>query len=180
MHPQTHLAASWLVGVALPERRDRRLVAWAGVLPDIDGASLLWGVEAYGRWHHVLAHNLLAGVVAGTAVAAVARDRVKTAVLALVAFHLHLAFDLVGSGVGWTVSYLYPLSGGVFGVTWGWELRSWQNLVATLLFFGLSLGTAVAKRRSFVESFMPGVVDGAFCDLVARTWARLRSPRAPT
>jgi hypothetical protein len=58
MHPSSHLIVSWLVGQHLAERRDRLLVAYAGAAPDLDGLSLLAGVDAYGQWHHVLTHGL--------------------------------------------------------------------------------------------------------------------------
>jgi inner membrane protein len=174
MHLQTHLLASWSVGAALPERRDRRLVAWAGVLPDLDGLSVLWGVDAYGRWHHVLTHGLLAALATTALVALVARDRVRAALLALVAFHLHLALDLVGSGPGWVIVYLYPLSqGSIGGFPWAWELSSWPNLLFTAALVGVSLVTAVRWGRSFVESCAPVAVDVRFCALVVRIWARL-------
>jgi len=173
MHVQTHLAASWILGSALPERRDRRIIAWAGVLPDLDSLAIVWGAEAYGRWHHVVTHGLLAGVVVTLFAAAFGRMRVKVAILAFAAFHLHLIADLVGSGVGWTIVYLYPFSSWELGLTWGWELASWQNFVATLAFFAYSVRSAVVWRRSFVEACAPVVVDSAFCGLVSRTWARL-------
>jgi hypothetical protein len=51
MHPPSHLILSWLVGHRLPDRRDRRLVAWAGPAPDWDGLTILGGSEAYDQWH---------------------------------------------------------------------------------------------------------------------------------
>lgn len=66
MHVPTHLAISWLIGHSLVERRDRRLVAWSGVAPDLDALSLLAGPAAYSQYHHVLTHGLLAAFV-GTA-----------------------------------------------------------------------------------------------------------------
>lgn len=187
MHLQSHLAAAWIVGSALEHRRDRRLVAWAGVVPDLDGLAVLGGVDAFGRWHHVLTHGLLAAVVtAGVvlALAAPASDQVRpapwadpsrrrTALLAFAAFHLHLALDLLGSGAGWRIAYLHPFSSGDIGIAWGWALASWQNVLATMAFIGWSLRTAVTARRSFVEAWMPAAVDAAFCALVRRTWARI-------
>ncbi|MEZ0311375.1 MAG: metal-dependent hydrolase [Myxococcota bacterium] len=164
---------SWALGSTLPERRDRRLVAWSGVSPDVDGVSLLWGVDAYDRWHHVLTHGVVAAAFAAALAGAFARDRGRVAVLAFAAFHLHLACDLVGSGVGWTLTYFYPLSRHEFGIDWGWELSSWQNLAITLALLGFSLRTAVLHERSFVETWMPAFADAAFCALVRRTWRRI-------
>ncbi len=174
MHLQTHLMASWAIGSGLAERRDRRLVAWAGVVSDLDGLSLLWGLEAYVRWHHVLTHGLIAAAGTALVVWAGARDRLRAALLAFVGFHSHLVLDLAGSGSGWTIHYLFPSRALEVGVDWAWELSSWQNLVATMIFLAWSLRAAVVRERSFVESWAPAAVDLAFCGLVRRAWRRLR------
>ena len=42
MSPLTHLIGSWLVAAATTNNpRDRKLVTWAGVLPDADGLGLI-------------------------------------------------------------------------------------------------------------------------------------------
>ena len=42
MSPATHLLISWVVADAAQlEPRDRKLVTWCGVLPDLDGLGLL-------------------------------------------------------------------------------------------------------------------------------------------
>ena len=46
MHIPTHLMLSWVVGHRLKDRSDRRAVAWAGVAGDLDGLSILAGVDA--------------------------------------------------------------------------------------------------------------------------------------
>jgi hypothetical protein len=143
-------------------------------VPDVDGLTVLWGTDAFGRWHHVLTHGLLAAVVTALVVFGVARERRLSALLAVAAFHLHLALDLAGSGAGWTISYLYPFSTRELSVGWGWELASWQNVAATVVFITWSLRCAVTSNRSFVEAWMPAAVDATFCALVARTWARVR------
>jgi hypothetical protein len=63
VHLPTHLVLSWLLGHRLSERRDRRLVAWAGVAPDLDALTVLGGLDFYGQWHHVLTHGLTAALV---------------------------------------------------------------------------------------------------------------------
>jgi hypothetical protein len=173
MHLQTHLLASWAVGSMLSERRDRRLVAWAGVLPDIDALSALWGTDAYLRWHHQLTHGLAAAVVTSLLVAAAARERWRTAGLAMLAYHLHLAMDLAGSGPGWTIPYLSPLLGWQLSVAWAWHLASWQNVLTTAVLLGFSCVMAVVAKRSFAEAFVPASVDRQVCAAVASLWQRL-------
>lgn len=42
MNPETHLLASWVIGAkATDNERDCRLVALAGILPDVDGLGLI-------------------------------------------------------------------------------------------------------------------------------------------
>jgi hypothetical protein len=52
MSPATHLFASWLIAARnTTNRRDCRLVALAGILPDVDGLGLLidFGARAMGN-----------------------------------------------------------------------------------------------------------------------------------
>jgi len=51
MSPETHLLASWVIGAkGTDNARDCRLVALAGILPDVDGLGLLadWLTRALG------------------------------------------------------------------------------------------------------------------------------------
>ena len=172
MHFQTHLTVSWAVGSWLDERRDRSLVAWAGVLPDVDGLSVLWGVEAFGRWHHVLTHGLVAALVTTALAFGLARDRVRTAGLAFLAFHLHLLADLMGSGTGWSISYLYPLSDSMIDSFDWWQLASWQNLTVTAVALAFSCWMGVRYGRTFLEACLPRRFDEVFCNLLRRTFGR--------
>lgn len=66
VHLQTHALASWLLteaGPASMTRRDRILVLAAGLAPDVDALSLLGGITAYQKWHHVLFHNVVGAAV---------------------------------------------------------------------------------------------------------------------
>jgi len=67
---------------------------------------------------------------------ALAKQRLLVGALSFVAFHLHLLCDLAGSGPGWPIWYLYPLSLNETMWSGQWNLASWQNsligLAATL------------------------------------------------
>jgi hypothetical protein len=164
VNPVTHLLMGWAVAEPILEtRRDRVLVALAGIAPDIDGAGILAdlarGVHPsaglYAAFHHVLAHNFVAGVAVAAAVFALARRRVACTALALVAFHLHLLGDLVGSagpgGFVWTLTYLYPFSLQSFGWEGQWELNAWPNLLITALLLVAAGAAAVRRGRSPLE-----------------------------
>ena len=164
MNPVTHLLIGWtLAEASLAARRDRALVTLAGIAPDIDGAGILVDLAsgqhpsagAYATYHHVFAHNLAAGIAVALAVFALARRRAACAALALLAFHLHLLGDLVGSagpgGSLWTLSYLYPFSPRTFVWQGQWELNAWPNLLVTALLLVAAGAAALRRGRSPLE-----------------------------
>lgn len=153
MNLLVHGELSWLVGHRLGARRDRLLVTLGGVLPDLDGLSLLAGEDAYARWHHLLTHGALAAVFLASSLALFARRRWAVFAGCLVTFHLHLACDLLGSGVGWPIFYLWPWSDAALSWAGGWELASWQNTVIGLLATLAVLACALTAGRTVVELF---------------------------
>ena len=137
MNPIVHAELSWLLAQTARQRRDRVLVVACGLAPDLDGLSVLAGPHAFGTYHHLLCHGVLAGLACTVLAAACARERARTAVAAITAFHLHLLCDLAGSGPNWSIYYWWPFSGAEWFWDGQWEFVSWQNsligLVATLL-----------------------------------------------
>ena len=165
MSPVTHFLSSWLVAQGAggePEaRRDRALVTLAGVSPDADGfgffvEALTKGTEHellwFSEYHHVLGHNIGFCLLVTGAAFALAKRRVRTAVLAFAAFHLHLFCDIIGArgpdGHQWPIPYLAPFSD-AWQVVWSgqWALDAWPNFLVT----GLALAAAfyLARRRGF-------------------------------
>ena len=125
----------------------------AGLLPDVDGLTLLAGEDAYARWHHLLTHGFVAAIGFSVVLAAFATQRWKVLGLALFAFHLHLLCDLLGSGVGWPIFYFEPLDDRAVGWSGAWELASWQNSVIGLAATLACLLCALPFRRTIVELF---------------------------
>ncbi len=182
MHAPIHLAISWLVGHRLPERRDRRLVTWAGVVPDLDGVSLLFGVEAYSKYHHTVSHGLIAAVVVAGTFGFLSGDRWKTMLLSLAAFHIHLICDLVGSGAQgepWPIVYLWPFSSRDIFFTHGWDLASPQNAVVWLVCIALTIRIALTRGRTFAEAFLPAKADAAVVATLRKIAKRFRPQEAP-
>lgn len=154
MNPLIHAELAWLTALHLRERRDRILVTCAGVAPDLDGLSLLGGVELYGQFHHVLFHGYVGALITAGVATAFARQRLRVAGLALIAFHLHLVCDLAGSGPGWPIHYGWPTSDAEWFWNGQWDLASWQNAVIGLAVTLACLATALlGRRRTFVEVF---------------------------
>jgi len=153
VNPLVHGELSWLAAQKLNDRRDRLLVTVGGVIPDLDGLSLLGGVDAYARWHHVLTHGALSAVLLCGVVTFFARNKLAVFLLGLAAFHLHLVCDLLGSGPGWPLYYLWPFSRAETYWSGQWDLASWQNTLIGLVTTLLVLACAKPFGRTIVELF---------------------------
>lgn len=107
-HAQVGWFSAWLSGL---KRRDRVLVAAAGAFPDLDGLSILFGIEAYFTAHHVWLHNVWTAMGLGVAAFVLADRRVVTGLLATAAVLLHVASDGLGL---LALAPLWPVSRRVF------------------------------------------------------------------
>ncbi len=146
MSPATHFLIGWIVANRSKlERRERAAITLAGVAPDFDAFGAIPEVLTRGtshplpwfsKYHHILGHNVLAAFFVGVICFAVAKRRWRTALLALLSFHLHLFCDIIGAkgpdGYGWPVPYLLPFSD-KWQLVWShqWALNGWQNFVIT-------------------------------------------------
>lgn len=168
MNPATHFLAGWLVAnVGELERKDRTLIAVAGVIPDADGLGivaeiltrdsakpLLW----WSDYHHIFGHNLTFAVVYCGIAFALATRRWMTSLLAFVAFHTHILGDLVGArgpgGDQWPSIYLYPFSDAI-QLQWSgqWELNAWPNFLITGIFLVATFWLAWKRGYSPVGIF---------------------------
>ena len=148
-----HGELAWLAAQKLKDRRDRLLVTLGGVLPDLDGLTLLAGEDAYGKWHHVLTHGALSAVIIAGVLTVFARQRLAVFGLSLATFHLHLLCDLAGSGPGWPIFYLWPFSSAELMWSGQWDLASWQNsLIGLAATLGV-LACAMPLGRTMLELF---------------------------
>jgi inner membrane protein len=160
MSPVTHFLTGCVFANCFKlERKERALVTLACVAPDLDGLGiipelvtrnsahpLLW----FSLYHHSL-HNLAFALVIAVIAFALATQKWKTGLLALVSFHVHLFEDLLGSrgpeGYPWPIPYLAPFS--PLQLTWRgqWGLNAWPNIAITI---GLLVITFwLAWRRGF-------------------------------
>lgn len=145
MSPVTHFFTGWvLANSASLNRRERALVTFACVVPDVDGIVAEYltrnsqhPLEWFSTYHHSL-HSLPFAVVVAAVSFALATQRWKTAGLAFLSFHVHLLEDLLGSrgpdGYQWPIPYFMPFSGACV-LTWRgqWALNAWPNFVITIL-----------------------------------------------
>ena len=186
MHVVTHLLAGWALAEQTPlERRDKALVAWASVAPDVDGVGLPvdWALRAaggssdlYETYHHVAAHGVVAAILVSALCAPFLQRKALGLALVFFSYHLHLLLDLAGSGGGtpgdiWPIRYLYPFSAHELAWSGQWPLTSWQNTSLTLALMAYALWVGVRRGYTAVGLFS----QRADRQLVAALRARFRS-----
>jgi membrane-bound metal-dependent hydrolase YbcI (DUF457 family) len=162
MSPVTHFLTGWvLANSASLGRRERALVALAGVVPDIDGLGIVaeyltrnsrHPLEWFSTYHHSL-HSLPFAVVVAAVTFVLATQRWKTASLAFLSFHIHLLEDLVGSRG--PDGYQWPNS--IFGAVLS-GLRS--DLARTM--GAQCLAQLCYHYFAVVDDVLSGVVSGIF------------------
>ncbi len=165
MHTITHLLAGWsLANIDTLEHRDRFLVTIGGVLPDIDSFGIIPEIltdkrlDWFSQYHHLLAHNLVMAIIGLIVVILIARKRVLTGGLYLLAFHIHLLFDIMGGrgpeGYPWPIPYLWPFSSEL-QITWQyqWGLNAWPNFAITIGLIVIIFWLARTKGYSIVGLF---------------------------
>lgn len=165
MSPATHYLSGWVFANCFDlDRRDRALITWAAVIPDIDGLGIVVEIATrntshplpwFTEYHHLL-HNVWFAIVCSLLAWAVAHRRAMTSAMVFVAFHLHLLGDIVGArgpeGYSWPIPYLWPVNKTV-SLSWSgeWPLNSWQNMLITVTLLAISVWIIRVKHRSPVE-----------------------------
>ena len=177
MHIPTHALLGWLVAEAanLESKRDRALVFAAGLVPDLDGLTILGGAEVFQTWHHVLLHHVTGAVGYAVVAGLCAQRKLKVAAWALFGFHLHLLCDFVGSagpdGSGWSIPYFVPFDFADYYCPFQWGLASWQNVSITLAALVVIAVLGVRRQRTFLEVVWPRA-DAAVVEVLQRRFGR--------
>ena len=177
MHIQTHVISGWCIADLFNlTPRERALAMVAAAAADLDGLGLLVSVDYYAQYHHILAHNLLFGLVLAAVLTAFSTHRPKAFGLYLALFHLHLVMDYFGSGPGWGIPYFWPFATREYESPHAWPLASWQNFLATLLLFIWAIVIAIRRRRTPFEAIIPSL-DAMIVQRIAhRTGKPLQDP----
>ena len=171
MHVVTHLLAGWTLAEQTKlDRRDKALVAWASVAPDLDGIGLPvdWitralghGTDFYETFHHVAFHGLPAAAVFTLLCLPFLHRKGIGVALVFLSFHLHLLCDLAGSGGGnpgdiWPIHYFYPFSDRLLAWNGQWPLTSWQNTSITIALMAYALWIGVRRGYTPLALFSKG------------------------
>lgn len=170
MQGPSHLLVSWFYADAsgIDSARDRRIVAWAGLAPDIDvlayaGALVYYRLDqdaafenvwraVHHHYTHGLAFVLLTGVMAWM-IASNRSNRWRVAAFATLASAIHNFCDLVAGGPTWPIYPLWPLSDLAWSASWSWTIGEWPNIVILAACFAGAFVYARIVGRSPVECF---------------------------
>ncbi len=172
MQGPSHLVISWFVGEAssLDDARDRRIVAWAGLAPDVDVVAYLAALAYYrldkdlafeNVWrvvHHRYTHGILFVLLTGAVAFALSRSparsgRARIALLAMLASALHNFFDVVAGGPTWPIYPLWPLTEARWYASWSWTIGEWPNVALLAACLGATLLYGWYTGRSPMECF---------------------------
>jgi inner membrane protein len=182
MHIATHVLLSWLVAESAPlDRRGRTAVTLAGIVPDLDGIGAPFEVLSKGAlpwftdYHHKVLHNGLACTVVALLAWAWCRRDWRVGVMALIAGHLHLVCDILGSrgpdGHDWPIPYFAPFSPWEWRWSGQWALNAWPNIAVTIACLIFITWLGARRGRTPLEMIHLGMDAG----LVARLrgwWGR--------
>ncbi|PYM90148.1 MAG: hypothetical protein DME04_23965 [Candidatus Rokuibacteriota bacterium] len=171
-HPLTHALVGWVV--ACFGRADRRTRLWclaASLAPDLDGLSLLVGLDVYAHYHHLVLHNLLFGVFVTLVSAYWIGLRPFYLGLVLLAFLSHLVGDYFGSGPGWELWPFLPFSDRTYVCECAWDLVSWQNTLITVVAIAVTLWAAVRQGHTPLE-FLHARLEQTVVKTLQRRWRR--------
>lgn len=164
------------------------MVTLASVIPDFDGLGLVVDLATrhtaqpldwWGRYHHVLGHNIGFALCCILLASAFSQQRLRTALLVGISFHLHLLGDLIGArgpdGDQWPIPYLLPFSKHPELIWSGqWALNAWPNMAITAALLFMTVLLARQRGCSPLQIFSSRA-DAAFVKAI-RTRFPVKSP----
>ncbi len=104
-----HAQVGWhLAEWAGLDRRDRIVCALAGVAPDVDGLTALFGLSNYWGLHHTFGHSLFTLPVMAIAIGLCGSNTRRTVALSLAAALAHVAVDIFGAMPVYVLWPVYP------------------------------------------------------------------------
>lgn len=153
MNIPAHILSGWCLGDAFGRtRKERALAMVVAVIPDFDGLGILVDVKYYVKFHHIYGHNVFFGLLLSAVLAMFSGERrLRNFSVYFLIFHIHLLLDLVGSGPGWGMYYLWPAISLYLESPYVWEFQSWQNMTAMYVLLLWTIYIFVERKRTPVE-----------------------------
>ena len=153
MHIEPHFMLGWAIGnVGGGDRQLRTYCAIGAILPDIDALPIVFGAEAYGRYHHTFGHNVF--LWAAFVVWVTWHQQSPRAFwLSTAAFGSHLLADAWLSG--WYLAPLWPASEWDFLMPGGASLEAPINLWLVYLSLAAIPALASIYKRTPLEIISP-------------------------
>ena len=74
------------------------MIALAGVIPDVDGLTILAGLESFQKWHHTFGHCLFTALILTTFAAIYSEKKLLVPSLVFLSVHIHILVDYFGAG----------------------------------------------------------------------------------
>ena len=151
VHIPTHILSGWCVGNLLPLNgaravvlHDRRRRRGRGRVGHRLRRAFYWD------WHHKVGHNVFFAALLAGGLAAFSSRKWLAFVAYFILAHLHLVLDYFGSGPGWPIYYLWPVSNLEIVNPRAWPFFSWQNITAAyaLVAWTVWIAWRSAGRRS--------------------------------
>jgi hypothetical protein len=159
MSPIGHLQYGWwFAHWGAFSRRERAVIALAGVGPDLDSLSLLAGGDAFHRYHHILFHNVGATLAALVLAIAVFWRRPRVWLLVGFAFAGHIVEDYVT--VGWDQFPLVPFKATVINLSHqlpNWLVQGVFQVTAMVFILGMTVWIYLRHQRTPLEIISPAL-----------------------
>ena len=172
MYIPAHAGIGWLLAeIGKGDSVFRRFVFLAAILPDIDGATYLFGFALSLNQHHIWAHNILFSLIVSTlAGVCCIRIRFKAFLFTQIAFYTHFFGDYCFTQ--WPIAFFYPFSDKLLFNGHAYAL--WDPLNTYFGYFGclLIIILSVIYKRTPLEVLSPRL-DLKLVSYCARAWAKL-------
>ncbi len=104
-----HGQLGWhLAELAQLEKKDRILCTIAGIVPDLDGLTILLGPSSYWGLHHTFGHSLFSLPVIAVGIGIFGQNKLLTMLFCFLAAFAHVVIDIFGSKPVHVLWPIYP------------------------------------------------------------------------